>query len=117
MLQINSSADLSNINNAVKDTLGRPNFLYVDCDMDKIRKLEKLIKSINKRSKMVVAENAEDALEKLKVLNNNFDIIIVAEQLSLDGFLGHEFVEGTTTKLLLLLLLILILILILHSNT
>lgn len=39
-------------------------------------------------------EHAEEALEKLKVLNNNFDVIIVAEQLSLDGFLGHEFVEG-----------------------
>jgi hypothetical protein len=94
MLEINSSSDLSNISSTVKETLARPNFLYVDCDMDKIKRVEKLIKKMNRRSKMVVAENAEDALVKLKVLNNNFDIIIVAEQLSLDGFLGHEFVEG-----------------------
>ena len=79
---------------AVKATLARPNCLYVDSDLSKIKVVEKLFKNMNKNSKIVFAEHAEEALEKLKVLNNNFDIIIVAEQLSLDGFLGHEFVEG-----------------------
>lgn len=58
---------------------------------------------MNINSKLEVASNAEEALEKLKVLNNNFDVIIVAEQLSLDGFLGHEFVEGILTIVLTLI--------------
>ena len=78
----------------MKATLARPSVLYVDSDLPKIKVVEKLFKNVSNNSKIVFAEHAEEALEKLKVLNNKFDIIIVAEQLSLDGFLGHEFVEG-----------------------
>ena len=95
-LEIGNSGDLTAIKDTVKSTLAKPNFLYVDSDMSKVKIVEKLIKDMNKNSKIVIAEHAEDALEKLKVLNNNVDIIIVAEHLSFDGFLGHEFVEGNS---------------------
>jgi RNase P/RNase MRP subunit p30 len=96
LLEIDDTNDLTAVKAAVKSTLARPNCLYIDSDLSKIKVVEKLFKSVSKNSKIVFAEHAEEALEKLKVMNNNFDIIIVAEQLSLDGFLGHEFVEGMT---------------------
>lgn len=96
MLEIDDTNDLTAVKAVVKSTLIRPSVLYVDSDLLKIKVVEKLFKSVSKNSTIVFAEHAEEALEKLKILNNNFDIIIVAEQLSLDGFLGHEFVEGMT---------------------
>lgn len=104
LMNVNRQADVDIVKNTAIETVGRPNFLYVDCDLSKIVAFEKLIKAINKKSKVVFAQHAEEALEKLKVLNSNVDVIIVAEQLSLDGFLGHEFVEGILTHLAIFIL-------------
>jgi len=99
VLEIDNTNDLTVVKAAVKSTLARPSVLYVDSDLQKIKFVEKLFKNISKNSTIVYAEHAEEALEKLKVLNNNFDVIIVAEQLSLDGFLGHEFVDVVRSNL------------------
>jgi class 3 adenylate cyclase len=57
------------------------------------KKLVAKLSSINSGFDITVAEHAEQAIEKLKVSKNCFDLVLVTENLSIDGLLGHELVD------------------------